>query len=279
MKLLSSLAKLFKHLFLAILAAILVLLTIAWFTRPAGNQEQPKFVIGDLGGMKVNIPSYYVELLEYEGDPGWSGKRKGPKPARTHQSRMTSFGVMARYPDMAGLSSPAMWADKDKYTVADTPWIDLTVLSGPIYPGDGWLDRGAQHVIDGVRTSSSDDFKKEGDKQFGGLDLYVLQGESINGTPAREDSVTGNDIYIQQDERGHVKTYISCSNAKYPAVLCEHAFSMEDDGLRIQVSIQYRRTMLAHWQDIQEKARRLILSWKAPEMPSPATPPTSSVRH
>ena len=37
------------------------------------NLRQPK--IGDLGGVKVSIPSYMAELIEYEGDPGWDGEK------------------------------------------------------------------------------------------------------------------------------------------------------------------------------------------------------------
>jgi hypothetical protein len=274
-------AKWFKFLVLAALMSAMALASVYWMQAKGGADysassptNRPQVVIGDLGGMKVNIPSYYVELLEYEGDPGWSDKRSGAVPARTYQSRMASFGVTARYPDMAGLSSPVMRADKDKYTDADTPWISLTILSGPNYPGDGMLDRLAKPVVDCIKTSWSDDFKKEGGKLFGGLDLYVQQGDSIDGKPLRE---SRPDIYVHQDEQGHVKAYISCSNAKYPAVLCQQFFSMEVDGLDILVQIFYRRTALTHWRGMQEKARHLILSWKTPETPSPSS--ASAIQH
>lgn len=271
------LVKLIKHLSLVVLVAILALLAIVWVKRPSGSQNQPQILIGDLGGMKVNIPAYYVDLMEYDGDPGWSGKRNDPSPVRTYQSRMASFGVQVRYPDMAGLSSQAMWIDRDKYKAADTPWISLTILSGPNYPGDGFLDRLARGVVDGIRTDWSDDFKKQDEKQLG-LDLYVLQGMSPTGDmPAREVPATGDDRYIHHTEDGRIKTYIKCQNAKYSAVLCQQSFSMEGDGLHVEVRILYRRTMLEHWEDIQEKARRLILSWKAPEMPDSIAASTSSL--
>ena len=263
-----------KHLLIALTAIALLFAVIQWgkVNDERNSETPPEFVVGDLGGMKVKIPSYYVDLLEYEGDPGWSGRRNGPAPVRTYQSRIISFGVTVRYPDMAGLSSPAMWADKGKYTAVDTPWISMGVTSGPIYPGDGFMERGAQRVIDSIGTRSPDVFKKEGEKLFGGLDLYVQQGESIDGKPRRESE---SDIYIYQSENGRVKSDIRCSNAKYPATLCQHTFTMEDDDLHTQVSILYRRTMLVHWQDLQQKARQLILSWKASENP-PHVAPSSS---
>lgn len=260
-----------KHLLLALTAIALLIAIIQWskVNDERNGEPPPDFVVGDLGGMKVKIPSYYVDLMEYEGDPGWTGRRNGPAPVRTYQSRIISFGATVRYPDMAGLSSPAMWADKDNYTPANTPWISIGFISGPIYPGDGFMDRGAQRVIDSIGTRSPDIFKKQAEKLFDGLDLYVQQGESIDGQPRRE---IESDVHIYQDKTGQIKADIRCSNANYPAALCQHKFSMEDDGLQIKVTIRYRRTMLDQWQKMQEKARHLVLNWKAPEAPVSSIP-------
>ncbi|MEK8087173.1 hypothetical protein WNB94_12180 [Aquabacterium sp. A3] len=264
-----------KALLIALAVLALVSACVHWREGNHGSHPEtnPRYLVGELGGMKVNIPRYYVELVEYEGDPGWSGKRDAPKPIRTHQSRINSFGVTVRYPDMAGLSSSAMRADKRQYTSANTPWISVGFISGSIYPGDGFLDRMAKYVIDSDARHSSDVFKREALDLYGGLDLYVQQGTTINGRPRRE---IESDVYIHQDGDGRVKAYIDCSNAKFPGVLCLHAFSMESDGLKVWVKIMYRRSMLVHWQDLQERVRRLILSWRAVET-SPPAPSAASV--
>jgi hypothetical protein len=106
----------------------------------ATAQYTPKDVVGDLGGMPVTIPRHMAEFVEYEGDPGWGEKRKGPVPERTHQSKLTSFGVQFRYPDMATLSSPAMWQDKKSKSIYNTDWMSFGVNASSQYP-DAWLSR------------------------------------------------------------------------------------------------------------------------------------------
>lgn len=80
----------------------------------AAAHYTPKDVVGDLGGMPVTIARHIPHLVEYDGDPGWGEKRKGPPPERTHASRLNSFGVHVRYPDMATLSSPELWSEFEK---------------------------------------------------------------------------------------------------------------------------------------------------------------------
>ena len=51
---------------------------------------------------KVRIPRHYAEYVEYDGDPGFGEKRKGPVPERTFESKLSSFGMDVRFPDMRG---------------------------------------------------------------------------------------------------------------------------------------------------------------------------------
>ena len=41
---------------------------------------EDKYAIGDLGGVSVNLPREFVELIEYDGDPSWGEKHKKKKP-------------------------------------------------------------------------------------------------------------------------------------------------------------------------------------------------------
>ena len=117
-------------------------------------QYTPKDVVGDLGGMKVTIPRHIPELVEYNGDPRWGEKRQGPRPQRTHDSKIASFGFDLRYPDMATLSSPELRADKKKQKTFETMWIGVTVGTGEIYPRDGALDSRAHSELDKSANSS-----------------------------------------------------------------------------------------------------------------------------
>ncbi|WP_423813838.1 hypothetical protein [Psychrobacter sp. 219-2-C] len=47
------------------------------------NTEE-KYAIGDLGGVSVNLPREFVELIEYDGDLSWGEKREGKKPEQTY---------------------------------------------------------------------------------------------------------------------------------------------------------------------------------------------------
>lgn len=49
---------------------------------------EDKYAIGDLGGVFVNLPREFVELIEYDGDPSWGEKRVGKKPERTYNKSL-----------------------------------------------------------------------------------------------------------------------------------------------------------------------------------------------
>jgi hypothetical protein len=57
--------------------------------------------IGDLGGLPVSIPPRIARFVEYEGDPHFLEPRHGPRPVRTFESKLRSFGFEVRFPDMA----------------------------------------------------------------------------------------------------------------------------------------------------------------------------------
>ncbi len=49
---------------------------------------EDKYAIGDLGGVSVNLPREFVEMIEYNGDPSWIAKRVGKKPERTYNKSL-----------------------------------------------------------------------------------------------------------------------------------------------------------------------------------------------
>lgn len=60
----------------------------------AARRFTPKDVIGDLGGMRVNIPRYCAEYVEYDGDPGFGEKRKS-LPERLPTSKLRHRGAFS----------------------------------------------------------------------------------------------------------------------------------------------------------------------------------------
>jgi hypothetical protein len=234
-------------------------------------QYTPRDVVGDLGGMPVIIARHMAEFVEYEGDPGWGEQRKGPRPERTHASKLTSFGVQFRYPDMATLSSPEMWKDKKSKNIYQTDWMSFGVTTGNRYPGNGFLDRFMVGMIHGGGYTGDQTYRQQPPEH--GLDVYVLDSVSPNsGKPHRED---GDDWFFAKNAQGHLIADIRCSNVPHEAAPCRHNFSLEFNGVAAQVDVSYRRGMLVNWQDIQRKVTAMILGFRAQELettPRPAEP-------
>ena len=101
-------------------------------------QYTPRDVIGDLGGMLVRIPRHYAEYVEYDDDPGFGEKRKESIPERNFKSRLRSFGMNVRFPDMKGLETMELKEAHRNYRLKpENPWIDISINAGSIYPSMG----------------------------------------------------------------------------------------------------------------------------------------------
>lgn len=218
-----------------------------------------KDLVGDLGGMPVIIPRHFPRLVEYDGDPGWGGKRQGPRPERTHASRLKSFGVDIRYPDMAGLSSRELEDDKKRQTIYNTMWIDFGVTTGEFYPGDGFLDRRTESEIN--ETDPRFRLEKVAERQFG-LDTYIWGAgrDPVTGAFVRPER-DWDDVFIHRDRAGHVKTYIRCSRVQHEAAPCSQSFNL-GPAIKAKIYVHYRRGLVPHWRDIQQKVTDLVLSWR-----------------
>jgi hypothetical protein len=239
-------------------------------------QYTPKDVVGDVGGMKVTIPRHMAEFVEYEGDPGWGESRQGPRPPRTHDSRLTSFGVTFRYPDMATLSSPEMWADKKAKSIYVTDWMNFGVTTGNRYPsaGDGGLDRLTKATLNKLLAKKYT-YVKQPQREHG-LESYLLVDPSTGKPGPNTLTVIGESLFIARNAQGQVTAYIECSTVSHQAAPCSHMFSLEKLGVKALVRIGYRRPLLAHWQDTQAKVKAMILGFKVTPPSEPVSTPTPS---
>ncbi|GKT17793.1 hypothetical protein AVHY2522_16450 [Acidovorax sp. SUPP2522] len=229
----------------------------------AAAQYTDRTVRANLGGVPVAIPPYFAEYVEYDGDPGWGEKRKGPKPVRTQESRITSFGFDVRYPDMAGKSTPELWDDYKKRRLATNQWIHVGFNSGEIYNGAGSADRIGKGSIDSVSKYWWNTYEKLKEKEHG-LEVYALVGvDPKEGKPAREHR-NAEDIFIKRNDAGKIETFIKCSNLEIPSPPCKQFFDLEPE-MRTSVTVSYRRGLLPEWQQIQEKVKKTVLGFSVNE--------------
>jgi hypothetical protein len=231
-------------------------------------QYTPKDVIGDLGGMKVRIPRHYAEYVEYDGDPGWGEKRKGAVPERTFESKLSSFLIDFRFPDMNGLENEALRADKRRQALKqDNPWVSIGINAGEIYPslGVNAANALAQIVINSVITPKKFWFlnhERITDLPYG-LESYVVTGINPNSRiPAAEDTSL-RDVYIHRITPDFADTVIYCGRPSVPGGVgrCAMNFGLEPKA-KVSLSVHFARSLLPHWQEIRQSAMKLLLGFE-----------------
>lgn len=228
-------------------------------------QYSPTDVIGNLGGMKVVIPRYFAEYVEYENDSEIEETRKRTQAVRTFDSRLESFGMDVRFPDMQGL---VHWRDRQemhRQSPHESNWLRVSVTSGKYYYGDKSLDRLAFVALKPDLYPGDywwNNYVKLPENEFG-LDIYVVAGiDPHSGKPAQESHHT-SDIYLYQQTSGKVDTYIIC---RRPRALngvagCDMKFTLEPTA-NVGVKVDFRRGLLPEWRKIRESVHDLLLSFE-----------------
>jgi hypothetical protein len=257
----------------ALLVALVVAAYVVIFhaATPLGNPFEPpemaaaryapRDAVGDLGGVAVTIPRHFANFLEYDGDPGWGEKRQGPRPERSHQSKISSFGYYTRFPDMAGESSPELINDKRSYFPGNTPWISVGITTGEIYPGDGFLDRWTQSTVDEPRDYSVYEKYEQLPEKEHGLTVYAAAGTDPNTNAPYREHTDATDVFVLRDKTGRVVTTVRCSNRHVPAPPCTQQFSLEPD-IQAAIDLSYRRSLLPHWREMQTAVTKQLLSFR-----------------
>ena len=224
----------------------------------------PKDVIGDLGGLKVRIPRHYAEYVEYDGDPGWGKKREGPIPERTFDSKLSSFGISVRFPDMKGLESTELREELRNYQLdPNNPWIRIGINAGEIYPGLGANARNG--LAKGIGEYSEywwENYERLPEDIYG-LEAYVVSGlHPATGLPAKEHD-DAYDVYLHREPSGHVDTYIKCGKTSVPGGIasCRMSFGLEPDA-EVAVRVSFYPRLLPRWKEIQQSSRDLLLSFE-----------------
>ncbi len=224
-------------------------------------QYPPSDVVGDLGGMPVKISRQVAQFVEYDGDPTWGERRVGPPPKRTLQSKIKSFGFYLRYPDWATFADPGAREDYMKDRSATSQWILIGINAGETYPKNGFMER-AVHQITKVRGEFPWTWYEPVPSAYPGLAAFAVPGiDPATGRPYREDMHI-RDVFVARDPEGRVIAYFKCSSHERRS-LCNHNWSLEDQGYEVSVEAMYPRQMLKHWREIQKGGTQQLLKFKA----------------
>ena len=212
--------------------------------------------------MKVSIPWYMAELIEYEGDPGWDlDKWKTFKfPQRTFDSKITSFGFKIRFPDGAVPSTDALLLDsiEQNKNIYKTMWMSVGINSGNIFYQNGLNDI-AKHVQNPDLRSPFDNYERLLKNEYG-LKVYALKGVNpMTNQPYRKDS-NAKDIFLYQDKNKNIQTIISCYNynSVHTVAPCEHRFTLLEKKINAEIYVIYRRDMLINWREIELMVKQKI---------------------
>lgn len=237
------------------------------------SQPYPGFAIGDLGGMPVKMPRYMAELLEYDGDPGWAPAPDWRPPVRTFESKINSFGFYVRYPDGVTLDSWERREEKRLTPPWEDRWISVGVKSSKHYPGDGFLQRYEQALYrNQTHKSALFRYHLQPEKAYG-LEVYRLAPPPEGPDPKK---AIADEKFFGRDADGRLVTTIRCTAVRVAVYqsTCLQDWSMEAHGLKVEMSAQYRRSLLQHWREIQPMITQIVLGFRhdlsQPESAPPA---------
>lgn len=224
------------------------------------SQPHPGFAIGDLGGMPVKIPRYMAEMLEYDGDPGWSSAPDWRPPVRTFESKMNSFGFYVRFPDGATLDSHDRREEKRLIPPWEDRWISVGVASSKHYPRDGFLDLYVKsRLLDHAGKSVIHRYYRQPENEHG-LEVYRLTPPPEGPDPAK---TLVSEEFVGRDTAGKVISRLHCTiSFDVNRSRCAQVWSMETQGLRIKLSANYRRPLLQHWREIQPMVTQIVLGFR-----------------
>jgi hypothetical protein len=203
-----------------ILISVVLLFLYAAYLR-GGLLQQDSPVMGDLGGVSVEIPRGYARFVEYNKEPHFMEKEIGKKVESPYQSKLRSLGFEVRYPDMASVKVQTK-EEKDIFT---TMWLRVGINTGEDYGVEGYLNRKKERYINPTLPCFSKCFIYHSLPN----DIYGLTGYTPTGSGVdvekrsvnfgRGTDIRDKNIYFVQNKAGHVTTFITCSNRVHAAAL------------------------------------------------------------
>ena len=221
--------------------------------------------IGDLGGVPVDMPKNLVHFVAYDGDPTFGNKREHPKPMRTYNSKINSFGFDLRYTDNTMLDTTnkalkSAYRRDNKRNLGDNPWVSVSVNSGDRVTVSNPTHRIGYGTINASDVHPVFQYQPLNDDQFG-LEVYTQTGiDPKTNKPWREDS-SAKDVFLRRDKTGQIITHIECFNRDVPRPPCTHFFDLGPQR-NLSISAHYSRYNLADWQKIENLVRQQLLRFQ-----------------
>lgn len=240
---------------------------------PKDKYGRPAYRIGNLGGVPVHLPQG-VDYLEYSDSPGWNPEAiKNYNPdMRTYDSVIESFGFEFRSTDLTIYDS----RDDELYDVKQYDnkyknggdWIKASVLGGKAYGGV------VEALTDTLESATNGFYleppypvphrhyeRLEKEDKYG-LESFINPGIDPDTNKPWREYEYAEDLFVARDEKGLVKTYITCSNRKnipYPG--CDHLIRFPYH-MKIRLQIRYHRKNLKDWKELENNAIKIIESFQ-----------------
>lgn len=222
--------------------------------------------IGDLGGVPVDMPKNLVHFVSYNGDPTFGNKREHPKPMRTYDSKINSFGFDLRYTDNTILDTTnkalkSAYRRDDRKNLGDNPWVSVSIHSGDRVTVPNPVHRIGYGTLNPSKEAGlAHEYEPLNEIQFG-LEVYAPPGiDPTTHKPWREDRYA-KDVFLRRDKTGQIITHIECSNRDVPRPPCTHFFDLGPQR-NLSISAHYSRYNLADWQKIENLVRQQLLSFQ-----------------
>lgn len=222
--------------------------------------------IGDLGGVPVDMPKNLVHFVAYDGDPTFGNKREHPKPMRTYDSKINSFGFDLRYTDNTMLDTTnkalkSAYRRDNKRNLGDNPWVSVSVNSGDRVTVSNPTHRIGYGTLNPSKEAGlAHKYEPLNEIQFG-LEVYAPPGiDPATNKPWRKDRYA-KDVFLRQDKTGQIITHIECSNRDVPRPPCIQYFDLGPQR-NLSIRAHYSRYNLADWQKIENLVRQQVLNFR-----------------
>lgn len=228
------------------------------------------YLIGNLGGKPVNLPSTKVDLVGYDDSPGWDAekiKNYNPPP-RTYASVIESFGFEMRYTDglVRELYYKAPQYSEQQYqaqkNLTDSPWSYVGVCAGKCYNEKGF-NTSFKGILRQFSIRPSQYRYQKVPETLYELDVYAPPGIDPKTGIAWRDHPDAEDMYVYKNAQGEVTTIIKCFNRKVKRQTCVQTFNL-DSAMKVTLRVMFLRHHLADWQKIQSESKKAVESFVVP---------------
>lgn len=232
------------------------------FSLPKTTKSKGK-VIGDLGGVTVEIPRKYARFLEYNNEPHFMEKGPIKNIMPTYQSKIRNLGFSVLFPEMSAV--PIL--RKEKKNIYTSMELRVGVNAGENYGVEGYLNRKKDYYLTPPFPCFSKCFNYHKlPEDTHGLTGYTPTGTGVDVEQRAINSGRGTDmrdrnIYFLKNNTGDLTTFIQCSNSLHAVAPCQQSFSLSPK-MKARIKVSYRIGLLPHWQEIQQSISNLLYSFE-----------------